>query len=66
MRFQQMDKATKERQSNWLDFQKGASKKKAGVKKQSIFAVPADPGGKVGVVRSGMGMTPNPERKRTV
>ncbi|EIE26983.1 hypothetical protein COCSUDRAFT_64747 [Coccomyxa subellipsoidea C-169] len=64
-RFQEMDMVTKKKQQSWLDFKSGkGAKKKTGflstTKKGSIFSVPDGPGGKVGVVGSGKGMTDNP------
>lgn len=61
-RFHDMDVATKQRQSSWMNFQKGKGQKKktgflTGRKKGSIFSISDDPEAKVGVVGSGKGMT---------
>ncbi|CAD7705113.1 unnamed protein product [Ostreobium quekettii] len=69
IRFQQMDLDQKKKQQDWHSFVQGkGSKKKAGVftgrKKTSIFSVPEEVGGKVGVVGSGKGMTDYQKRAR--
>lgn len=69
IRFQQMDLEQKKKQQDWHSFVKGkGSKKKAGFftgrKKESMFKVPEEVGGKVGVVGSGKGMTDYQKRAR--
>ncbi|GMH40184.1 hypothetical protein BSKO_08088 [Bryopsis sp. KO-2023] len=69
IRFQQMDMTQKKKQEDWKSFVKGKGKKKqagffTGRKKQSIFKVPEEVGGKVGVVGSGKGMTDYQQRSR--
>lgn len=65
-----MRNSNREKQETWLDFQHKASRSKKGhyqplkVGKESIFKTPDTIEGKVGVVRSGMGMSSEYHRKK--
>jgi len=56
-----LEQESKKRKSSWEDFQKGGPKKLK--LKRSIFASPDSVDGKVGVTRSGQGMTNFPESR---
>eukprot|EP01025_Chloroclados_australasicus_P024156 TRINITY_DN24312_c0_g2_i2.p3 TRINITY_DN24312_c0_g2~~TRINITY_DN24312_c0_g2_i2.p3 ORF type:complete len:310 (-),score=48.42 TRINITY_DN24312_c0_g2_i2:369-1298(-) len=69
IRFQEMDMKQKQKQNSWKSFQKGKGGKRAvgyftGKKKESIFKVPEELGGKVGVIGSGRVMTEYAPRAR--
>ena len=64
-----IDKSNREKQENWLSFQDKASKNRKGhfqatKGKDSIFKTPDTVEGKVGVVRSGMGMSTDYHKKK--
>lgn len=67
-----MINSNKEKQENWLNFQHKASRSKKGhymptkPAKESIFKTPDTFDSKVGVVRSGMGMTSESTKKKHV
>ena len=67
-RFEQKDLESTKKANDWQSFQKGSKKKAQGFmtahKKGSMFSVPDNDGGKVGVVGSGKGMT-NASNKRS-
>lgn len=63
-RFQQLEEDTTKKKSSWQDFLNTANKKQKTTStiapKESIFRSPDTVDGRVGVVGSGKGMTPNP------
>jgi survival-of-motor-neuron-related-splicing factor 30 len=63
-RFQQLEEDTTKKKSSWQDFLTAGNKKQkvtsAIAPKESIFRSPDSVDGRVGVVGSGKGMTPNP------
>jgi len=63
-RFQQLEEDTTKKKSSWQDFLTSANKKQKVTStiapKESIFRSPDTVDGRVGVVGSGKGMTPNP------
>jgi len=64
-RFQQLEEDTTKKKSSWQDFLTTAGSKKQKTTntiapKESIFRSPDSVDGRVGVVGSGKGMTPNP------
>jgi survival-of-motor-neuron-related-splicing factor 30 len=66
------DKANKEKQETWMDFQHKASRSKKGhyqtvkVAKESIFKTPDNPESRVGVVGSGQGMSSEYRKRKHV
>ena len=62
-----MDLTTKAQADNWKNFIGGKAVKKntgmASTKKKSMFAVPDNPNGKVGVIGSGANMTNAPQKR---
>jgi survival-of-motor-neuron-related-splicing factor 30 len=63
-RFQQLEEDTTKKKSSWQDFLTAGNKKQkvtsAIAPKESIFRSPDSVDGRVGVIGSGKGMTPNP------